>query len=183
MEVGSHGQHWKQRKKMTIWPNGVCWGRNPSPRIQHQPTSFFLVSKEPCPQALSPVCPDLKLQCSAKGRGQEPNFLRAVTTWCLPSSCCSVTQSSSALYDRMHYSTSGFPVLHHLPESAQTHAHWVGEAKQPSHPLLPPSHPALIFSRIRVFSNESALCIRWPKYWSFSSHPCMTTGKTTALTT
>ena len=43
--------------------------------------------------------------------------------------------------------------------------HWVGDAIQPSHPLLlPPS----IFPSIMVFSNESALCIRWPKYWSFS---------------
>ena len=46
--------------------------------------------------------------------------------------------------------------------------HWVGDAIQPSHPLssrllLPPVSPS-----IRVFSNESALCIRWPKYWNFS---------------
>ena len=51
------------------------------------------------------------------------------------------------------------------PESIQTHVHRVGDAIQPSHPLLLlPS----IFPSIRVFSNESALCIRWPKYWSFS---------------
>ena len=46
--------------------------------------------------------------------------------------------------------------------------HWVGEAIQPSQPLSLPSPPALIFPSIRVFSNESALRIRWPKYWSFS---------------
>ena len=39
---------------------------------------------------------------------------------------------------------------------------------QPSHPLSSPSSPASIFPSIRVFSNESALCIWWPKYWSFS---------------
>lgn len=89
------------QKKMTMWPNGICWGRSPSSRIQHHPTSFFLVSKEPCPQALSPVCPDLEPQYSVKGRGQEPDFLRAATTQCIPSSCCSVTQSCSALYDLM----------------------------------------------------------------------------------
>ena len=64
-------------------------------------------------------------------------------------------------------STSGLPVHHHLPEFTQTHAHWVGDAIQPFHPhplLLLPS----IFPSIRVFSNELALCIRWPKYWSFS---------------
>ena len=54
----------------------------------------------------------------------------------------------------------GFPVLHHLPEFAWTHVHWVGDAIQPSHPLLSPSP--------EVFSNESALCIGWPKCWSFS---------------
>ena len=49
--------------------------------------------------------------------------------------------------------------------STQTHVYRVGDAIQPSHPLLlPPS----IFPSIRVFSNESVLHIRWPKYWSFS---------------
>ena len=42
-----------------------------------------------------------------------------------------------------------------------------GDAIQPSHPLLSPS-PSFIFCSIRVFSNESAFCIMWPKYWSFS---------------
>ena len=54
------------------------------------------------------------------------------------------------------------------PGDAQTHVHGVGDAIQPSHPLSPPSLPALTFSSIRVFSNESVLHIRWPKYWSFS---------------
>ena len=67
----------------------------------------------------------------------------------------------------MGCSMPGLPVHHQLPEFTQTHVHWVGDAIQPSHPhplFLPPS----IFSIIRVFSNESVLCIRWPKYWSFS---------------
>ena len=59
----------------------------------------------------------------------------------------------------------GFPVLHHLLEFAQMHAHQVGDVIQPSHPLSSPSPPALI----RLFSNESALRIRWPKDWRFSS--------------
>ena len=53
----------------------------------------------------------------------------------------------------------------------KTHVHWVGDAIQPSYPLSSPSPPALNLlmpSSIRVFSNESALRIRWPKYWSFS---------------
>ena len=61
-----------------------------------------------------------------------------------------------------------FPVLHHLPEFAQSHVHCVSDAIQPSHPLLPLLLLPSIFPSIRVFSNESALFIRWPKYWSFS---------------
>ena len=60
--------------------------------------------------------------------------------------CCSVTQSCPTLCDPMDYSMPGFPVLHCLPELAQTHVHWVGDAIQPSHPLLPPS-PAFNLSQ------------------------------------
>ena len=72
------------------------------------------------------------------------------------------------LCNSMDFSTPGFPVHHLLLELAQTHVHRVGDAIQPSHPLLPPSPPSSIFASIRVFSNESALHIRWPKYWDFS---------------
>ena len=68
----------------------------------------------------------------------------------------------------MNHSTPGLPVHHQFPESTQTHVHRVGDAIQPSllcHPLLLLSS---VFPSIRVFSNESALHIRWPKYWSFS---------------
>ena len=60
------------------------------------------------------------------------------------------------------------PVQHQLLEPTQTHVHWVGDAIQPSHPLAFPSLLPSIFPSIRVFSTESALHIRWPKYWSFS---------------
>ena len=80
----------------------------------------------------------------------------------------SVAQSCPTLCDPMNCSTPGLPVQHQLPESTQTHVHRVNDAIQPSHPLLSPSPLALIFPSIRVFSNESALPIRWPKYWSFS---------------
>ena len=148
----------------------------------------------------------------------------------------SVTQSCPTLWDPMNCITPGLPVHHQLPEFTQTHVHWVGDAIQPSHPLCPLLLLPPIFPRVRVFSNESALRIRWPKHWSFSfnispsnehpglisfrmdwldflavqgtlksllqhhsskasilqwsaffivqlSHPYMTTGKTTALTT
>ena len=79
-----------------------------------------------------------------------------------------VAQSCPTLCDPIDCSTPGFPVLHHLLEFAQTHVHCVGDAIQPSHPLSPSSPPVLHLSSIRVFSNDLALCIRWPKYWSFS---------------
>ena len=68
----------------------------------------------------------------------------------------------------MDCSTPGLPGHHQLLEFTQTHVHWVGDAIQPSHPLLSLSPLPSIFPSIRVFSNESVLHIRWPKYWSFS---------------
>ena len=71
--------------------------------------------------------------------------------------------------DPMDCRMPGLPAHHQLPEFTQTHVHWVCDAIQPSHPLLSPSPPALnLFPSIGVFSNESALQIRWPKYWRFS---------------
>ena len=68
----------------------------------------------------------------------------------------------------MNRSTPGLPVHHQLPEFTQTHVHRIGDG--PSHLilccpllLLPPIPPS-----IRVFSSESTLRMRWPKYWSFS---------------
>ena len=79
----------------------------------------------------------------------------------------SAAQSCPILLDPMDRSTPGLPVHHQLPESTQTHVHCVGDAIQPSHPLSSPS-PAPNLSNIRVFSNESSLHMRWPKYWSVS---------------
>ena len=84
-------------------------------------------------------------------------------------SVSSVTQSCLTLCDPMDCSMPGFPVHHQLPEFTQTHAHWVSDAIQPSHPLSSPSPLAFnLFPSIRVFSNESALRIRWLKYWGLS---------------
>ena len=80
----------------------------------------------------------------------------------------SVAQSCLTLCDPMNCSTPGLPVHHQLPESTETH---VIELVMPSKHLIlcRPLHllPS-IFPSIRVFSNESALHMRWPKYWSFS---------------
>ena len=80
----------------------------------------------------------------------------------------SVTQCPTLCHP-MDCSMPGLSVHHQLPKLTQTHVHWVGDAIQPPHPLWSPSPPAFNLSiSIRVFSNESVLCIRWPKYWSFS---------------
>ena len=68
----------------------------------------------------------------------------------------------------MDCSMPGFPVLHYLPEFAQTQICWVGDAIQPSHPPSSPSSLAFNLSQHKGLFNESALHIRWPKYWSFS---------------
>ena len=68
----------------------------------------------------------------------------------------------------MNCNMPGFPVHHQFPELGQTHVHWVGDAIQPSHPLSSPSPPALNLSQHQSFQMKSVICIRWPKYWSFS---------------
>ena len=80
----------------------------------------------------------------------------------------SVTQSCPTLCDPMNRSMPGLPDHHQLPEFTQTHVHRVGN--DTNHIIL--CHPLLLLTpippSIRVFSNESTLCMRWPKYWSFS---------------
>ena len=80
----------------------------------------------------------------------------------------SVAQSCPTLCDPMNCSTPGLPVHHQLPEFTETQVHRVSDAI--SHLIL--CRPLLLLPpiplSIRVFSNESALCMRWPKYWNFS---------------
>ena len=110
------------------------------------------------------------------------------TWWILPFCCCSVTQSCLTLCDPVDCSTPGFPVLHRLPFTnmykwefvpshvclefvclfVPTHVHWINDAIQLSPSLSPLLLLPSVFPSIRVFSSESALHIRWPKYWSFS---------------
>ena len=80
----------------------------------------------------------------------------------------SVTQSCPTLCDHMNCNMPGLPIHNQLPEFTQTHVHQDRVAIQPFHPMsslllllpIPPSS--------RVFSSESTLRMRWPKYWSFS---------------
>ena len=87
---------------------------------------------------------------------------------CSPIQFSSVTQLYLTLCDPMDCSMPGFPVHHQLPELTQLMSI---KSVMPSNHLIP-CYPLLllpsIFPSIRVFSKESALRIRWPKYWSFS---------------
>ena len=80
----------------------------------------------------------------------------------------SVTKSCLTLCDTMDCSTPGFTVLHHLPSLLKLVS---SESVMPSIHLIlycPLFLLPSIFPSIRVFSDESVLCIGWPKYWSFS---------------
>ena len=82
--------------------------------------------------------------------------------------CWSFTKLCPTICDYMDGSTPGFPVLHYLPELAQTQVYWLGDAIQPSHPLSSLLLQPSIFPSIGVFSSELALHIRWPKYCIYS---------------
>ena len=100
------------------------------------------------------------------GSGRKPKVHKL--TWHQSIQFSSVTQSCPALCDPMNRSTPGLPVHHQLSESTQTCVHCVSDANQPSHTLLSLLLLSSIFPSIRIFSNDSALHMRWPKYWSFS---------------
>ena len=91
-----------------------------------------------------------------------------MTYACIHIQYSSDAQSCPALCDPMDCSAPVLRVHHQLLEFTQSHIHWLGDAIQPSYPLLSPSPQPSIFPSIRVFCNESDLRIRWPKYWSFS---------------
>ena len=80
----------------------------------------------------------------------------------------SIDQPCTTLCSPMNHGTPVLPVHYQLLEFTETHVHRVSDAIQPPHPLSFPSPPAPIPPSIRVFSNESTLLKRWPKYWSFS---------------
>ena len=80
--------------------------------------------------------------------------------------CCWVAKSCPTLCNPMDCSMPGFPVLHRLPEFAQTHVHWVGDATQPSHPLSSPSPPAFNLSQHQsLFKCVSCLHQVATAYW------------------
>ena len=82
--------------------------------------------------------------------------------------CCSVVQSCLTLCDPMDCSMPGFLSITNSWSLLKLMTIRVSGAIQPSHPLLSPSPPVFSLSSIRVFSSESVLWVRWPKYWNFS---------------
>ena len=80
----------------------------------------------------------------------------------------SVAQSCPTLCDLMNCSTPGLPAHHQLPEFTQIHVHQVSDAIQSSHPLSSPFPPAPNPFQHQSFPSESTVCMRWPRYWSFS---------------
>ena len=99
---------------------------------------------------------------------QNDSEAKQYSVWFPSAQFSSVAQSCPTLWDPMNRSTPGLPVHHQLPKFAQTHIHRVSNAIQSSHPLPSPSPPAPNSSQHQGFSNEPTLCMRWPKYWSFS---------------
>ena len=93
--------------------------------------------------------------CMERGEGR---YVIVQAHKCLCCCCCSAAKSCLTLWP-MNFSTSGLPVPHHLPEFAQVHVHWNGDATQPSHPLLPSSpfpfnlsqHQGLLYMEVCVY--------------------------------
>ena len=102
---------------------------------------------------------------NSSGNEQQIPMPRDISMFTLQ--CSSVAQLCPTVCDPMVCSALGFPG-HQILELAQTHIHQVSDGIPPSHPSSSSSPPAFNFPSIRVFSNESVLCIRWPKYWSCS---------------
>ena len=138
---------------------------------------YIAVALHLCYAVLSQSCLTLcdPMDCSTPGfpvLHYLPEYAQVHVHWVgdaiHPFCCFSVARSCLTLRNPMDCSMLGFSVLHYLLEINQAHVPWVGDAIQPYCPLylllLLPS----MFPSIRVFSNELALCIRWPKYWSIS---------------
>ena len=115
-----------------------------------------------------------RLSFSLYSRGEKGNSdatsISCILLWVLLFTVIAQLLGCVRLCDPMNCSTPGFPIPHYLQEFAQIHVHWVSDAIQSS-PLLFLFFLTSIFPNIWIFANESTLCIRWPKYWSFSISP------------
>ena len=137
------GTVWKRGNRKETWPQRSLVNTS-SARSSQLTSSVVQFSWEHVPL----------IRCVEKGNSplwySSPKLITSVAKWC-PMLC-----------DPMNCSTPGFPVLHYHPEFAQIHVHWVGDAIQPSHPLLPPSAFAFNLSQHQALFQSVSLCIRWP---------------------
>ena len=144
----------------TAFPPWLSWRRKRDLEGGHELSEIHLGSP------FARVC-----HLAAKGLGNAGNVWWSLLflSWSLFAIqfSCSV-MSDSLRHDPMDCSMPGFPVHHQPVMLAQTDVCWVGDAIQTSHPLLYPSPPAFNLSQHQGLSSESVLCIKWPKYWSFS---------------
>ena len=158
ISVGRHKNQWQC--EMLHWlaalrELALClqrWDRAWRPLAQPQAWGVGLNPSQRTPRAFQvPSFPFLELLMSLL----EERVKKSMIHWQV---CCSVTKSCSTLCDPMDCSTPGSSVLHHLPEFAQIHIHWVGDAIKPSHPLLPPSPFAFNLFRCQgLFPQVSSL--------------------------
>ena len=150
----------------------AVWNKAPSSVLAHQLAGWGCAAQPPTPSfqwkgsEWSPFYfPQMTCwQCSPAGRSVAVRVLAlpwgisdiGMVRTALTISCCchSATQSCLILCDPMDCSMPDFPVLHHLPELAQTHVHWDGDAIQPSHSLSSPSTPALNLSQPQVRASS-----------------------------
>ena len=93
----------------------------------------------------------------------------------------SVTQSCSTLCDPMDYSTLGLPVHHQLPEPTQTHVHWVGDAIQPSHPVVPFSSRLQSFPASGSFQMSQLFDAIIVIFWTLSFKPAFSLSSFTFI--
>ena len=138
--------------------------RTCSPHVSNLKWSWLLLEVT---ATLSHACNWKSCQSSPKLKATSSTGWINKWWWC----CFSVAVSCPTLCDPMDCSTPGSSVLHHLPEFAQTYIHWVSDVIQSPHPLCPLFLLPSVFPSVRVFSSESALCIRGPTQCSFSISP------------
>ena len=128
----------------------------------HCPNNIFYIHKIPLKIM---HCFELSLDSSLMGKN---SLVFPLTSRPHSVQFSSVAQSSLILYNPMNRSTPGLPVHHQLPESTQTHVHWVGGTIQPSHPLSSPSPPALNLSQHQGLFQWLSSSHQVAEYWSFS---------------
>ena len=139
---------WKKRSSKES-PKGLCEGKEGKPEEHKQ--AKLNTNRQMSKAGLQEMA---MISCSCVGR-------QVISQHPLLQDCChSVAKSCLTLCDPMDCSTPGYPVLHYLQEFAQTHVRWVGDAIQPSHPLLLPPLPALNLSQHQSF---------FPMSWLFAS--------------